>query len=310
MIPMHDDPSTWRRIAATWWQRALLVLIVVAALAGAIACALAAPPALEEERDARADGPVVADVSDVACSLQARVRGGSRRVCSVSLSAEVSGSTVSTVVERTGRPELDGPDEAQTTVIFVHPETGEIWFDDRPEGSTAAAFVAFAVALVGVAAASVIALRAEMHLVRPFIPSPSGPLGRTVVLVAGGFVGSMLAPYVAWWALIGPVVAVVVAIAWWARAPMALEVEKGQIAMHRRGGRRRTIPLGSLTSTEVGGGRDPYVDLRHGTRRLRVRTTSWAARGALLRELDRCLALSGAPASRELSVARLRVRGW
>lgn len=304
------DATTWRRTVASSWLRALLWLLVPLSVAGAVLCAWQAPRSWGEEKAARDAGAVVADVEGVDCALRTTRRTGSRRVCSVSLRAETPNTTVSTVVERTGRPELDGPEGRETTVIYVHPETGRIWFDDHPPGSEASALLGFACALAGAAAGLVIVLRAEMHLTTPFIPSSAGALGRVGILVGGGVLGALFAPFVGWWALVAPaVVLAVVAVQVW-REPIALEVVIGRIVLHRRGGRRRSVRLMSHTITTVHGGRDPVIVVRRGTRRVRIASGSWAARGALLKELERCLALSGAPVPHELDVARLHVRGW
>ena len=305
-----QDPDLWRRTVSAWWLRGFLWLLVVLLVAGAALLGRQAPRFADDEATARDAGPIVADVSSMVCEARSGPRSGVDEICRVTLTAEASGTTVSTVVERSGRPDLDGTYGYQTTAIYRHPVTGEIWFDDEPPGTEAGGIGGAAILLAGIACGLFIILRGEMHLASPFIPATPGAVGLVALITAGCMVGAVFAPWMGWWALAPPLACSALVIVLMTRAPVALEVGIGRVVLHRRGGRQREIRLGADTLVEVRGGNDPVIVLRRGTDRLRFRSSSWAARGALLKELERCLSLSGAPVPNQLGIARLHVGGW
>src|SRR5690606_15301697 len=117
------------------------------------------------------------------------------------------------------------------------------------------------------------------------------------------------APIWGWWAAAPPGAALVVALVWAARALVALEIRVGEVVQHRRFGAPRRVRLGARTRVHVTRVRDPIITLDDGRRRLRIRTSAWAARPSLVRELGRCLGLSGADLPAEVGAAVRWVRG-
>lgn len=300
--PLHLD-----RAVRAWWWRALLWLLALAALGGAVAVGVEAWDAWTIERAARAEGPRRAEV--VSSSCQSEGGRNSSYTCRVRILVEVGGEPVERLLRRSGDAPTEERDGRTVTEVFVHDESGTVLFADRPVGEQAVSLGAIAVALVGLAGTFAVVARGHRRDTSPFVPSSVGTISRLWLVCTGAIGGFITAPLWRWWAIAVPVVALVVALVWAVRALVALEVSVGEVVQHRRTGRPRRVRLGAATTVEVSRVRDPVITLDDGRRRLRIRTSAWAARPQLVREIGRCLGLSGAEVPPDIGAAVQWVRG-